>query len=110
MSFYAADRSMNVSVVDGSSYTGAYASDGSINVILSDGSSYVGAHHPCGAWWVSLYPGSGIVPARAPDGSLYVNDSSGTPATNVGTPVTVISGTLHPNPPTGVSTFYIYGF
>ena len=94
MSYYAADGSMNVTVVDGSVYTGLYASDGSINVIKSTG-GYVGAYHPCGAYWVSLTPG-GIVPLRAPDGSLYVDDTGLSFNKNTGQRVTVVSGTLHP--------------
>lgn len=97
MTFYATDGSMNVTVVDGNSYTGIYATDGSINVIKSPGSGYVGSHHPCGAHWVTLYPGSGIVPLWAPDGSMYVNDTTGPPAKNQGQPVTVVTGTLHPS-------------
>lgn len=111
MSYYAADGSMNLTVVDGTTYTGVTASDGSTNVIKSDGfSTYVGAHHPCGALWVSLYPGSGISPARAPDGSLVVNDTAGMPARGMGAPVTVVSGSLHPVVPSGTATYYIYGF
>lgn len=108
MGYYAADGSMNVTVVDGSTYTGLHAPDGSINVIKAPGGVYVGAHHPCGAWWVTLSPG-GLIPARAPDGSLYVNDTDGMPAKNSGRPVTVVSGSLHPI--VGfVPTYYIYGF
>jgi hypothetical protein len=96
MGFYAADGSMNVTVVDGSVYTGLYASDGSVNVIKSTGASYVGAYHPCGAWWVTLAPG-GATPIRAPDGSLYVDDTGLTVDKNTGRRVTVVSGTLHPS-------------
>ncbi len=71
---YAADGSMNVTVVSGLSFTGLYAADGSINVIISPGSSFVGAYHPCGAWYVTVSPGT-LVPIRAPDGSLYVQTS-----------------------------------
>jgi hypothetical protein len=95
MGFYAADGSMNVTVVDGLSYTGLHASDGSINVIKSPGGSYVGAYHPCGAWWVTLTPG-GAVPIRAPDGSMYVDDTGLSFNKNTGQRVTVVSGTLHP--------------
>lgn len=110
MSYYADDGSMNVSVVDGTTYTGVTATDGSTNVIKSDGvSTYVGSHHPCGALWVSLYSGSDISPIRAPDGSLVVNDTVGMPGNNTGRPVTVVSGSLHPI--VGSSpTYYIYGF
>lgn len=109
MSYYAADGSMNVTVVDGTTYTGLYAPDGSINVIKSDGiSTYVGAHHPCGAWWVSLGTPGTISPARAPDGSLVVSQA-GMPYINSGRPVTVVSGSLNP-PPVGFATYPYYGF
>lgn len=89
---FAADGSMNVTIVLGSVYTGLYAADGSINVVMSSGNSvYVGAYHPCGAWWVSLSPGT-LVPLRASDGSLYINTTNSN--TNSGQPVTVISGNL----------------
>jgi hypothetical protein len=94
VSYYATDGSINVSVVDGSTYTGLHAADGSINVVLSDGSTYVGASHPCGAWWVTVSPGT-RVSLRAPDGSLYVSQA-GMPSTNSGQPVTVVSGSLTP--------------
>lgn len=90
---YAADGSLNVSVVDGSVYTGLYAADGSYNVVISDGSAYVGAYHPCGAWNVTdaPAPSTGALPLRAPDGSLNVSQ---TPYTNGGQHVTVVSGTI----------------
>lgn len=95
MSFYAADGSMNVTVVTGASYTGLYAPDGSINVIKAPGGTYVGAYHPCGAWWVSVAtPASvGANPLRNVDGSLNVSEA---PYTNGGQRVTVVSGTLTP--------------
>src|SRR2546421_51949 len=102
---FAADGSMNVTVVSGSSYTGLYAADGSINVVVAPGGSYVGAYAPCGAWYVTVSPGT-LVPLRVPDGSLYVRVAAA-PSTNTGQPVTVVSGSL-----TGsyVPTYYIYGF
>lgn len=99
MSFYAADGSWNVSVVDGSTYTGRYAADGSLNVIKSPGGTYVGDTHPCGAMYVSTNT-SGFVTFYAPDGSVYVTNT-GMPSTNQGQPVTVVSGTLFGPPPTG---------
>lgn len=105
MSFYANNGSWNVSVVDGSSYTGLHAADGSVNVVVSTGSSYVGAYHPCGAWWVTVSPGT-LVPIRAPDGSLYVSEG-GMPSTNVGQPVTVVSGSLSPG---STGPYYVYLF
>jgi len=52
--FYAADGSINISVVDGSTYTGLYAANGSINVVLAPGTGNVGAYAPCGGWWVTV--------------------------------------------------------
>jgi hypothetical protein len=99
VSLYAADGSINVTVVDGTSYTGIYAPDGSLNVIKSTGSFWVGSHHPCGAQYVTTTVG-GFVPYYAPDGSIYVTNL-GMPSTNQGQPVTVVSGTLFGPPPTG---------
>lgn len=98
MSVNAADGSLRITVVDGSTHAGVYAADGSINVIVSPGSSWVGAYHPCGAWYVTVSPGT-LVPARAPDGSLYVQVSpyNGTSGQNV----TVVSGSLGPTGPGG---------
>lgn len=91
MSYYAADGSINVTVVSGSALTGLYAADGSINVIESSGSTLAGAYHPCGAWYVTLSPGT-LVSIRAADGSLYVQKSPYT--NNSGQRVTVVSGAL----------------
>ncbi len=90
---YAADGSLNVSSVNGLTYTGLYAADGSINVVVSSGASYVGAYHPCGALNVTDAPAPsiGALPMRAPDGSLNVSQS---PYTNGGQRVTVVSGTI----------------
>lgn len=94
MTFYAANGSMNVTVVDGTSYTGLYAADGSINVVVSPGGTYVGKYHPCGAWYVTVAtsPSVGALPVQAPDGSLFVSE---TPFTNGGIRVTVVSGSLN---------------
>lgn len=93
MSFYAANGSMNVTVVPGTSYTGYYAADGSVNVIKSPGTGFVGAFHACGAQYVTVAPASTLVPLRAPDGSLYVSVAAG-PSVNNGQPITVVSGSL----------------
>lgn len=90
---YAADGSLNVSVVDGSAYTGLYAADGSYNVFVVDGSTYVGAYAPCGAWNVRT-AGAAVTGAqtiRSPEGGLYVSQS---PYTNGAQRVTVVSGTI----------------
>lgn len=102
---YAADGSINITVVDGSSYTGLYAADGSFNVVLAPGSSPVGAYAPCGALYVTATPGTSV-PLRAADGSLYVNDTGS--GFNIGQRVTVVSGSLHPGG-SGVY-FYYLGF
>lgn len=103
--FYAADGSMNVTVVSGDSTPGLYAADGSINVAVSPGSGFIGAYAPSGAWYVTVAPVN-ATSIRAPDGSLYVSVS---PYTNGGQHVTVVSGSLTP---IGGSTptYYIYGF
>ena len=92
---YAVDGSLNVSVVDGSVYTGLYAADGSYNVFVVDGTTYVGAYAPCGAWNVRTAPvpaaDSGAQTIRSPEGGLYVSQ---TPYTNGAQRVTVVSGVI----------------
>lgn len=95
--YYASDGSINVTVVPGTSYTGLYASDGSINVVVSPGNAFVGLYAPCGAYYVTVSPGT-IVPIYAPDGSMYVS-TAGMPSTDIGQPVTVVSGSLTPTNP-----------
>lgn len=94
----AADGSLNVTVVSGSSLTGLYAADGSINVVLSPASGYVGAYHPCGAWYVTRVT-SGINGYYAADGSMNVAES---PYTSTGAVrVTAVSGSLSSGGTTG---------
>lgn len=91
MPWNAADGSINVTVVSGSTRTGVMAADGSLNIIKSAGTSPVGAYHPCGAMYVSL-PGAATKSIKAADGSMNVSKSgayfSGTQR------VTVVSGVL----------------
>ena len=90
---YAADGSLNLTVVSGSTLTGLYAPDGSINVVLSPGSGYVGAYHPCGAWYVTVVT-TGIYGYYAPDGSMNVVESPY--AATGAVRVTAVSGDLTP--------------
>lgn len=89
----AADGSVNVTVVDGTLYTGLYAADGSYNVVVSDGSTFTGYIHPCGGLNVVVYT-SGQPTRYTPSGGLYVSESPYTPGT---VPVTVVSGSLDAN-------------
>jgi len=107
MALYAADGSMNVTVVDGNSYSGLYAADGSLNVIKAPGGTYVGLHHPCGALYVTAVTDTSFYPAYAPDGSLYVTNT-GMPKKNQGAPVTVVSGSLFG--PSTPGDFYVWVF
>jgi hypothetical protein len=84
MSIRAADGSINVTVVDGTTYTGVTASDGSANVI-DDAGTNQGSHHPCGAFRVTV-ASSGEM-GRAPDGSAYVSEDG-----SAGYKVTVVTG------------------
>jgi hypothetical protein len=64
---YAADGSIRVTLVSGSTYTGVYASDGSMNVVNEDGSLY----HPCGAVrGIIPYGGLGL---HTPSGAFYLD-------------------------------------
>lgn len=87
---YAADGSLNVTVVDGNTYTGAMAKDGSYNVVQNDGSTYKGLYHKCGAYNVVLYS-SGIPKLQHSNGSWLVSE---TPFTVGTVKVTVVSGAL----------------
>lgn len=95
---YAADGSLNVTVVSGSSFTGVYAADGSVNVVLSPGVGFVGLYAPCGAWYVTLIT-SGLAGRYAVDGSMNVTQS---PYVITGAVrVTAVSGSL--SPPSGTA-------
>lgn len=109
MSLYASDGSINVSVVDGSVFTGLYSADGSYNVIAASGSTFVGLHHPCGALYVTPVTDTTFRNAYAPDGSLYVTNT-GAPNKHQGLPVTVISGSLFGGGGGYVPTYYFLGF
>ena len=90
MPTYAADGSMNVTVVGGVNYTGLYAADGSMNVVQTVGTGNDGYYSPRGAANVTLYT-TGPVSRKAKSGSLYV---SKTPYVQGTQRVTVVSGTL----------------
>lgn len=70
MSLFNTDGQINLTVVTGSTYTGAQAPDGSYYIVLNDGSTYTGLKHPCGALnaVVTLNNSQAI----APNGSMYV--------------------------------------
>lgn len=90
---YAADGSLNVTVVSGSALTGLYAADGSLNVVLAPSpvTAFKGAYHPCGAWYVTLVT-SGVCGYYAADGTMNVAQ---TPFTAKGAVrVTAVSGSL----------------
>lgn len=92
MGIYAADGSLKISVVDGSTWTGLYAANGdSINAVVAPSSGFVGAYHPSGAIYVTVGDGTALG-YRAPNGALYVSE---TPYTAGGTRVTVASGSLN---------------
>jgi len=69
---YAADGSINVTLVDGSVYTGLYAADGTWNVIEAVG---FGLYHPCGAYRVTTVDGSTFTGIQAADGSWNVTNA-----------------------------------
>lgn len=100
---YAANGSVNVSVVSGSSYTGLYAADGSWNAVKSAGGTFIGLYHACGALNVTVAPAATVISRFAPDGSLYVYTGA---YTGMGQQVTVVSGSLSSYTP----TYYMYGF
>lgn len=73
---YAADGSIRVTVVLGTSYTGLYANDGSMNVVDEVGSLY----HPCGAirGIAALGTYTGLY---SPSGALYMDGLTALPST-----------------------------
>jgi hypothetical protein len=70
MSRYNVDGQINLTVVDGLTYTGLQASDGSINIVTNNGSSYTGMSHPCGAMNAVVTVTKDA--ALAPNGGRYV--------------------------------------
>jgi hypothetical protein len=71
---HAADGSINVTVVDGTSITGLYAADGSWNVVNVTGSTdWEGVYHACGALNVTLVS-SGLGQFYAANGSINVSE------------------------------------
>lgn len=92
MPLMADDGSFNVTVVDGSAYTGVQALDGSYNVVQTDGSTLTGIMHPCGAYYVVLAASSSEYdsPHHA-CGAYYVSQGTYIPNTMK---VTAVSGTL----------------
>lgn len=78
MALYNSDGQINLTVVDGNTYTGAQAADGSYYIVLNDGTSYTGARHRCGA--MNAVVTTSRASASAPNGSVYViiqNDGVG---------------------------------
>ena len=90
MALYAADGSINITVVDGNSYVGRYAPNGSMNVVVTDGSTLTGLHHRSGAMHV-VNTNSNVLSAQHPSGGIYVSDST---YANGSLRVTVVSGSL----------------
>lgn len=89
MAVYADDGSIRVTVVDGSTFTGAQAPDGSLYVVVR--TSQIGRYHPCGALLVTPVITNAAAGALAPDGSLFVSES---PYFQTSQKVTVVSGSL----------------
>jgi hypothetical protein len=71
---YGPNGSINITIVDGTTFTGLYAPDGSINVVEAPGGSHTGAYHPCGALYVEITD-SPVQASYAPTGAIYVSTS-----------------------------------
>src|SRR5688572_16443964 len=91
MATQAADGSLNVTVVSGSTYVGALAPDGSLNVVDTNGLSWVGRVHPSGALNVVLGNSFGV---NHKTGALVVSTSPYVSGTQR---VTIVSGNLGTN-------------
>ena len=105
MSKVAANRSWNVTVVDGTSRTGLLALNGSLNVVVATPGTPCGAYHSCGALNVIHAEAAYPIPRISPEGALYVQITPFAHPTMQ--KVTVISGSLGdaevietPDPPT----------
>lgn len=86
MSTISSAGQLNLTVVDGSTYTGAQAADGSWYIVLNDGSTYTGYRHKCGA--INAVVNEINNTDRAPNGSMYVktnvNGNGYTPSSGAG--------------------------
>ena len=91
MPLYAANGTINVTVVSGSSFVGAYAANGSKNIQLAPESGFCGRVAPCGAEYAVNSPEQqqGLY---APNGAIYITDNPN--STSGALHVTVVSGTL----------------
>lgn len=69
MTLFNADGKVNVTEVDGNTYTGVYAADGSYNVVVDD-LSHFGVMHPCGAYRVNSADGLTYYDST---GAIYAN-------------------------------------
>ena len=67
------DGSINVTVVDGTSFVGFYAADGSMNIQAAPGSGYCGLMSPAGCYYYTEATPGTHKGFYAPDGSLYVS-------------------------------------
>ena len=99
---YAADGSINVTVVDGTTYTGLYAADGSWNIIKSDGTHF-GYYHPCGAMLVTVATSSTL---HTDQGGTYVQESPYPYSAPM--KVTVVSGTLSSGTGSTFNTLFVF--
>src|SRR5258705_12077968 len=87
---YAANGTINVTVVSGASITGKYAVDGSWNVVQVFGGTFTGLNHPCGA--LNVFVTAASPPGYyAACGAMNVSTTGNLPNT---VPVTVVSGSL----------------
>jgi hypothetical protein len=96
MSLYAADGSINVTVVNGASLTGVQAPNGSYNVVVSDPDTLCGLYHSCGAFNVVTAPDGSFVGRIAANGAMYVTEDPDRKDGAVR--VTVLSGSLGDEP------------
>lgn len=98
MGLYAANGTINCTVVDGLTWTGITAPDGSMYVVAATGLVPCGSTHPCGARWVTVSPGT-LCGLYAPDGSWYVTETS--TEFSGALRITVVSGSLGASGPAG---------
>jgi hypothetical protein len=84
MSLKAADGSINVTVTDGSTWTGRYAANGSMYVVQANGSAYTGVNHKSGGVNVFISTVTGV---NAPCGALAISVSPYVEGTIKVTPV-----------------------
>lgn len=108
MSAYNSSGQINLTSVNGSTYTGRYASDGSTYIVINDGTQLTGFNHPCGA--VNAVVTTSPSSFQHPNGSMYVvNTIDGYHPVTPGNPVSLGGGAIAYSTTAVLGTFALVG-